>query len=79
MAKWARKDEDGNIVELTDVDPTGRFHEDIVWVSVPNSAKVYDPVEVLESPEPKGPALTPEEEAEAAKALAEANALLGIN
>lgn len=76
MAKWARKDVDGNILEITDVDPAGRFHEDIVWVSVANSAKLYDPVEILESPEPQGPALTAEEQAEADAARAAADAEL---
>lgn len=75
MAKWARKDVDGNILEITEVDPAGRFHEDIVWVSVADNAKVYDPVEVLEA-EPVGPALTAEEQAEADEARAAADAEL---
>lgn len=75
MAKWARKDVDGNIVEITTEDPAGRFHEDIVWVSVANNAKVYDPIEILEA-EPQGPALTAEEQAEADAARAAADAEL---
>lgn len=32
MSKWARL-VDGRVVETTDIDPTGRFHESIVWTA----------------------------------------------
>ncbi|MBE0435221.1 MAG: hypothetical protein IBX56_05385 [Methylomicrobium sp.] len=36
---WARIEND-TILELTDVDPTGRFHPDLDWMSVPENAKI---------------------------------------
>jgi len=75
MTKWARKDLDGHIVEIIDFDPTGKFHEGIIWTEVDDSAEVWLPAYTPEaSPAPQGPALTPEEEAQKAIDLAEANA-----
>jgi hypothetical protein len=42
MAKWARKNENGDIVEITTEDPTGKFHESIVWESVNDSAEIVE-------------------------------------
>jgi hypothetical protein len=42
MAKWARKNENGDIVEITTEDPTGKFHESIVWESVSDSAEIVE-------------------------------------
>jgi hypothetical protein len=81
MAKWARKDENNNIVELIDFDPEGKFHPDIVWTSVPDNATVADstsPVTLTVDPDPKGPELTEEELAARAEAEAAANAELGL-
>ena len=81
MAKWARKDDNNNIVELIDFDPTGKFHPDIVWHEVADSATVADataPVTLDEDPEPQGPELTAEELAAKAEAEAAANAALGL-
>lgn len=36
MTKWARI-EDGKVMETTDLDPTGRFHPSLVWVSCDDS------------------------------------------
>lgn len=36
---WARL-ELGKIVELTDIDPAGRFHPDLVWVPCADDAKI---------------------------------------
>lgn len=30
MAKWARI-ENGTVIEITDIDPNGRFHPDLIW------------------------------------------------
>lgn len=66
MTKWARVNENNEIIELTDVDPAGRFHEEIVWTEVPDTATLHIPEESAEpSPAPQGPALTAEEQAEA--------------
>lgn len=42
MAKWARKDENNKIVEVIDFDPSGLFHESIVWEKVSDSATEED-------------------------------------
>lgn len=42
MAKWARKNENGDIVEITTEDPTNKFHESIVWESVNDSAEIVE-------------------------------------
>lgn len=65
MSKWARKNELDQIVEITEVNPEGRFHPEIVWVEVAENAVVYNVEELFESPAPQGPALTAEEQAEA--------------
>lgn len=31
MAKWARI-ENNTTMEITDIDPNGRFHPDLIWV-----------------------------------------------
>lgn len=42
MAKrWGRVRDDGYIVEFTFIDPSGRFHPDIVWVEVDMDTKLY--------------------------------------
>lgn len=81
MAKWARKDDNNNIVEIIDFDPTDKFHTDIVWHEVEDDAEVAEstaPNTVELDPEPKGPALTAEELAAKAEAEAAANAALGL-
>lgn len=81
MAKWARKDENNNIVEVIDFDPTGKFHPDIVWDEVEDDAELAEstaPITAELDPEPKGPELTAEELAEKAEAEAAANAALGL-
>lgn len=75
MTKWARKDLDNHIVEIIDFDPTGKFHADIIWHEVDDSATLWvQPFTPEESPAPQGPALTPEEQAQKEIDLAEANA-----
>lgn len=39
MAKWARI-ENNIVVEITTEDPSGRFHEDILWESIPELVEV---------------------------------------
>lgn len=39
--RWGRVRDDGYIVEFTFVDPTGRFHPDVVWVEVSADTKPY--------------------------------------
>jgi hypothetical protein len=34
VMKWARLDND-RVIEITDVDPAGRFHPSLIWESVP--------------------------------------------
>lgn len=41
---WARV-EDGIVVELTDIDPAGRFHESLVWVPCSDGCKPGDKIE----------------------------------
>jgi len=38
MSKWARIDGD-RVAEITDIDPTGRFHPSIQWESVPDNTR----------------------------------------
>lgn len=66
MTKWARKNDNGQIVEIIDFDPTDKFHPSIAWEEVSDSATVFVSNANLESPAPSGPALT-SEEAEAAR------------
>jgi hypothetical protein len=42
MSKWARKNENGQIVEITTEDPSNRFHESIVWEIVDDSLEVLE-------------------------------------
>ena len=42
MAKWARKNNNGEIVEITTEDPTGKFHESIIWELVDDSAEITE-------------------------------------
>lgn len=74
MAKWARKNLEGQIVEIIDFDPTDKFHSDVVWEQVSDSATVFVVQTSEPSPAPTGPALTEEEKAADAIARAEANA-----
>lgn len=39
MAKWARKNDEGQIVEVIDFDPTDKFHASIVWEKVPDNTE----------------------------------------
>ena len=34
LMKWARI-ENGTVMEITDIDPNGRFHPDLIWVECP--------------------------------------------
>jgi len=34
MTKWARI-ENNTTMEITDIDPNGRFHPDLIWVECP--------------------------------------------
>jgi len=38
MAKWARIVDDV-VIEITDVDPEGRFHPDLIWETVPENVE----------------------------------------
>ncbi len=38
MTRWARLSDEGRIVEVTDIDPEGRFSPDIVWTVVDDDA-----------------------------------------
>lgn len=40
MAKWAHI-RDGVVVEVTDVDPKGRFHPDFLWVECPDEVDQF--------------------------------------
>lgn len=42
MAKWARKNDEGQIIEIIDFDPTDKFHASIVWEKVKDSDDVDD-------------------------------------
>jgi hypothetical protein len=42
MSKWARKNENGQIVEITTEDPSNRFHESIVWEVVNDSTSLTE-------------------------------------
>lgn len=42
MTKWARKNEDGKIIEIIDFDPSGKFHESIIWEQVADSVSIND-------------------------------------
>lgn len=66
---WARLDESGHILEVTDINPTGRFHASIVWTPMTQSVEpggviangAYTPPEpapVLERPDPGKPAVS---------------------
>lgn len=51
---WARID-DNSVAEITDIDPSGRFHSSIQWVECPEEVKqgwLYDGSEFQE-PEPE--------------------------
>jgi hypothetical protein len=34
MPTWVRKDTNGNVLEKTTQDPSGRFHPSVVWVKL---------------------------------------------
>ena len=40
MTKWARKDENNQIVEIIDYDPSGKFHEGVIWHEVPDNTEI---------------------------------------
>lgn len=42
MTKWARKNDNGEIVEITTEDPTGKFHESVIWELVNDSAEITE-------------------------------------
>lgn len=65
---WARLDESGHILEVTDINPAGRFHASIVWTPMTQSVEpggvfsngTYTPPEpapVVELPDPGKPAV----------------------
>ena len=41
MTKWARIQDD-MVMEVTDIDPAGRFHSDLVWVECPSDTSYHD-------------------------------------
>jgi hypothetical protein len=42
MTTWARKNDNGDIVELTTEDPSGKFHESVVWEVVNDSTSLTE-------------------------------------
>jgi hypothetical protein len=68
MSKWARKNENGKIVEITTEDPSNKFHESIVWEVIDNS------LEVLEDN-----GITPENNQSLKDVIAENEALAALN
>jgi hypothetical protein len=42
MTTWARKNDNGDIVELTTEDPTDKFHELIIWEVVNDSTEIIE-------------------------------------